>query len=163
MRVLTLAALVGFAVAMPASAQTDAELMAPIRKFIDSFNKGDTATAAATYAPGADLTITDELPPYVWRGPKAFQSWAADLEADAKKNGITDPMVTVSAPTRIERNGDQAYVVVPAVYSFTQRGAAMRERAQLTVVLRKGATGWLMHGWTWTGPKPQAAAPPTKK
>jgi ketosteroid isomerase-like protein len=163
MRVLTLVAFVGFALAAPASAQTDAELMAPIQKFVDSFNKGDTATAAATYAAGADLTITDEVPPYVWRGPKAFQSWGADLEADAKKNGITEPMVTVSAPTRIERNGDQAYVVVPAVYSFKQRGTSMRETAQLTVVLKKSANGWLMQGWTWTGPKPQAAAAPTKK
>jgi ketosteroid isomerase-like protein len=163
MRVLTLVAFVAFALAASASAQTDAELMAPIQKFVDSFNKGDTATAATTYAAGADLTITDEVPPYVWRGPKAFQSWGADLEADAKKNGITEPMVTVSAPTRIERNGDQAYVVVPAVYSFKQRGTSMREAAQLTVVLKKGANGWLMQGWTWTGPKPQAAAAPTKK
>jgi ketosteroid isomerase-like protein len=163
MRVLTLTALVAFALAVPASAQTDAELMAPIQKFIDSFNKGDIPGAAATHATGADLTITDEVPPYVWRGPKAFMGWAGDLDADAKKNGITEPMVTVSKPTRIERSGDLAYVVVPAVYTFKMKGAAMREAAQMTVVLRKGASGWLIQGWTWTGPKPQAAAAPSKK
>jgi hypothetical protein len=32
----------------------------------------------------------------------------------------------------------------------------MREAAQMTVVLKKGAGGWLIHGWTWTGPKPSA-------
>jgi hypothetical protein len=101
MRVLTLTALVAFALAVPASAQTDAELMAPIQKFIDNFNKGDVATAATTHAAGADLTIIDELPPYVWRGPKAFMAWAGDLDADAKKNGISEPMVTVSKPTRM--------------------------------------------------------------
>lgn len=137
--------------------------MAPIQKFIDSFNKGDMAAAAATHAAGADLTITDEVPPYVWRGPKAFSAWSADLDSDAKKNGITDPMVTVRAATRIERSGDQAYVVVPAVYTFKLKGASMREAAQITVVLRRGATGWLIHGWTWTGPKPQAAGAPAKK
>jgi len=163
MKVLTLVALVGLALAVPASAQTDAELMAPIQKFIDSFNKGDMAAAAATHAAGADLTITDEVPPYVWRGPKAFQMWSTDLDSDAKKNGITDPMVTVRGATRVERSGDQAYVVVPAVYTFKLKGASMREAAQITVVLRRGATGWLIHGWTWTGPKPQAASAPAKK
>src|SRR5262245_57746732 len=113
MRALTVAALVALALtlAAPARAQTDAELMAPIHKFIDSFNKGDAATAAATHAAVADLTITDEVPPYVWHGATAFQTWAGDLESDAKKNGITDPLVTLSAPIRIERSADQAYVV----------------------------------------------------
>jgi SnoaL-like domain len=163
MRILSVAALVWVALAAPAGAQTDADLLAPIQKFIDSFNKGDTAAAAATHAAGADLTITDEVPPYLWRGAKAFQAWSADLDSDAKKNGITEPMVTLSALTRTERNGDQAYVIVPAVYTFKQRGAAMREAAQMTFVLRRGATGWLIHAWTWTGPKPQPAAAPAKK
>jgi ketosteroid isomerase-like protein len=158
MRILAIAAVGWFALGAPASAQTgDADLMAPIQKFIDSFNKGDMATASATHAAGADLVIIDEVPPHLWRGAKAFQSWSADLESDAKKNGITEPMVTLSAPTRTERSGDQAYVVVPAVYTFKQGGAAMREAAQMTVVLKKAASGWLIHGWTWTGPKPQAA------
>ena len=155
MRVLTVVALAWFALAVPASAQTDAELMAPIQKFIDSFNKGDAAGAAATHA--GDVVITDEVPPYLWRGPKAFQTWSADLDSDAKKKAMTEPMVTLSAPSRIERSVDQAYVIVPAVYTFKQKGAAMREEAQMTFVLRKGAGGWLIHGWTWTGPKPQPA------
>jgi len=164
MRILSVATLVWFALAAPATGQTaDAELMAPIQKFMDSFNKGDAAAAAATHAAGADLAIIDEVPPYLWRGAKAFQSWSADLEGDAKKNGITDSMVTLSPPTRTERSADQAYVIVPAVYSFKQRGAAMREAAQMTFVLRRGASGWLIHAWTWTGPKPQPAAAPAKK
>jgi hypothetical protein len=163
MRILTVAAVVWFALGAPASAQTDAELMAPIQKFISSFNKGDTAGAGATHAAGADLTIIDEVSPYIWRGPQAFQTWGADLESDAKKNGITEPMVTLSAATRIEKNGDQAYVVVPAVYTFKQRGTAMREAAQMTFVLKKGASGWLIHAWTWTGPKARPTAGATKK
>ena len=31
----------------------------------------------------------------------------------------------------------------------------MREAAQMTFALKKGASGWLIHGWTWTGPKAQ--------
>ena len=166
MRFMTFAALAWLALGAPASAQTkDADLMAPIQKFIDSFNNGDTVAAAATHATGPDLTITDEIPPYGWRGAKAFQAWSTDLDSDAKKNGITDPAVTLSPPTRIERNGDRAYVVVPAVYTFKQKGTAMREAAQMTFVLKRsaGATSWLIDGWTWTGPKAQAAAVPAKK
>ena len=166
MRILTVAALLSSVIAASAYAQTaDAELMAPIQKFVDSFNKGDAAGAAATHAAGPDLVIIDEVSPYMWRGAKAFQAWGADLESDSKKNGITEPMVTISAATRTERSGDQAYVVVPAVFTFKQRGTAMREAAQMTFVLKKaaGASGWLIHGWAWTGPKPQAATAPAKK
>jgi hypothetical protein len=142
-----------------ASAQApEAQLMAPIQKFIDTFNKGDMAGAATTHAATADLAIIDEVPPHQWTGAQALQTWAADLESDAKKRGITDPFVTISAPTRVETSGDQAYVVVPAVYTFKERGVAMREAAQMAVVLKKAAAGWLIHGWTWTGPKPQKVA-----
>jgi ketosteroid isomerase-like protein len=156
MRLLRLGVVVWIFLCAAASAQTpDAQLMAPIQKFIDSFNKGDAVGAAATHGAGADLTIIDEVSPYLWRGPKAFQAWAADLDSDAKKHGITDQMVTISTATRTEANGDQAYVVVPSVYTFKEGGVAMREVARMTFVLKKDAGGWLIHGWTWTGPKPQ--------
>jgi hypothetical protein len=65
--------------------------------------------------------------------------------------------------TRVETDGTAAYVVVPAVYTFKQGGAAMRETAQMTFTLKKGAAGWLIHGWTWTGGKPQKAPAPAGK
>jgi hypothetical protein len=75
MRILAVAAMVWCCLAAPAIAQTaDTEVIAPIQKFIDSFNKGDVAAAAATHAAGSDLVIIDEVPPYVWRGAKAFQT-----------------------------------------------------------------------------------------
>jgi ketosteroid isomerase-like protein len=140
------------------AATPDAEIMAPIQKFMDTFNKGDAAGAAATHLANAELSITDEVPPYVWRGPQAFSAWAAALESHDKKAGISDERVTIAAPTRIETSGDGAYVVVPAVYSFKQGAAAMSETAQMTFVVKKGASGWLIQAWTWTGPKPVSAA-----
>jgi hypothetical protein len=160
MRMLTLGALaVSLLAISPAGAQAqDAQMMAPIKKFIDSFNKGDMAGAKSTHAASADLVIIDEVAPYVWNGAKAFDAWSGDLDADAKKRGITEPAVTISAPTRTESSGDQAYVIVPAVYSFKEKGVAMRESSQMTFVLKRGTSGWLIHAWTWTGPKPQKAA-----
>lgn len=140
-------------------AQTaDTQMIAPIQKFVDTFNKGDMAGAAATHAADADLVIIDEVAPYVWRGAGAFQAWVAALGDDSQKQGITDQVVKISAPSRVESAGDQAYVIVPAVYTFKQRGVAMREAAQMTFTLKKGPAGWLIHAWTWTGPKASAAA-----
>ena len=86
MRYVTLGAVVWCLMGAPASAQTqDAQLMAPIQKFIDSFNKGDMAGAAATHAASADLAITDEVPPFLWTGAQALKAWSTDLDADAKK------------------------------------------------------------------------------
>jgi ketosteroid isomerase-like protein len=156
MRYFMLAIAACLLAAAPAAAQsTNDDVAAPIKKFIDSFNKGDAAAAAATHLLDDGTWIVDEVPPYSWRGAKAFESWAADLAAASKAQGITDEMVTIKAPTRVEMHGDHAYVIVPAVYLFKQKGVAMSEPSQMTVVLQKGAGGWLIHGWTWTGPKPQ--------
>jgi ketosteroid isomerase-like protein len=168
MRHLALAAVVCICLGMGASAQaqaqaTDPQVVAPINKFMDAFNKGDMAAAAATHAADADLAIADEVPPFQWRGAQAFKSWADDLTADAKKNGLTDQHVSVGKPTRVEIDGTSAYVVVPSVYSFKKGGVAMQEKAQMTFILKKGASGWLIHGWTWTGPRAQKAAAPAGK
>ncbi len=121
MRYVTLGVVVWCLIGVPVSGQAqDVQVVAPIKKFIDSFNKGDMAGAAATHAADADLAIMDEVPPYLWRGAQAFKGWSADLEADAKKRGMTEPVVTIKAPTRIESSADQAYVVVPAVFTFKE-------------------------------------------
>jgi hypothetical protein len=153
---------VGITAAVQAQA-IDAQLLAPLAKFIDTFNKGDMAGAAATHASDADLAIADEVAPFHWRGAQAFKSWADDLTADAKKNGLTDQHVSIGKPTRVEVEGTSAYVVVPSVYSFKKGDVAMQEKAQMTFVLKKGASGWLIHGWTWTGPRAQKAAAPAAK
>jgi ketosteroid isomerase-like protein len=158
MRRLALVALVCSLAGSVHAQSADPQITATINKFIDSFNKGDAAAAAATHASDADLSLVDEVPPFAWHGPTAFQSWAGDLEADAKKNGITDQKVTIKAPTRVETAGDSAYVVVPSVFEFKLKGVAMRETAQMTFVMKKGANGWLIHGWTWTGPKARKVA-----
>jgi Domain of unknown function (DUF4440) len=166
MRHVTLGALVGVCLAMGSATQAqtaNAQMMAPINKFMEAFNKGDMTGAAATHAAEADLGIIDEVAPFLWRGPQAFQAWAADLGRDEKKRGLTDQKVSLGAPTRTETDGSAAYVVVPSVYSFKEGGVAMRETAQMTFTLKKSAGGWLIHGWTWTGPRARPAPGPAKK
>ncbi|MDB5677466.1 nuclear transport factor 2 family protein [Sphingomonas bacterium] len=142
----------GLLLAVPAQAQNGA-VEAPIKTFIDSFNKGDVAGAMATHV-STGATIVDEIAPYMWSGPKSFGDWGASYDKDAKANGITDPAVSVGAPTRELVDGDAAYVIVPSVYTFKQKGVPMREKAQMTFALTKTAAGWKIAAWTWTGPNP---------
>jgi hypothetical protein len=159
MRYLVAGALACLSMTTPAFAQaTDPAVVAPITTFMTAFNKGDVAGAAATHAAVADLVIVDEVAPYAWHGPKAFQTWAADLGASDAKAGITEQKVVIGAPTRVEVAGTRAYVIVPATYTYTQKGVAMRAASQMTFTLQKDAGGWLIHGWTWTGPKASKAA-----
>jgi hypothetical protein len=60
-----------------------AAVIAPVRQFVDAFNKGDTKTAAAVCAD--QTSIIDEFPPHEWHGPGGCVKWMADYDADAKK------------------------------------------------------------------------------
>jgi len=155
---LGLVSALALAGAAKAAAPTDAELTAPIHQFFDAFGKGDMAGATAAYAP-VDLTIVDELPPYIWRGPDALKAWAADLGKDDANRGLTEPAVTLGEVFRTEVTGDKAYVIIPAIFAYKEHGAPMHDPARMTFTLTHGDGGWKITSWTWTGPKPVEGPP----
>jgi ketosteroid isomerase-like protein len=136
--------------ASSAMAAGDAALEAPIHTFIDDFNKGDAAGAAAAFLPS--VSIIDEVPPHIWTGSKAFATWAADLTKNDMAKGISKEAVELGAVKREVVSGKTAYVIIAATYSFEQNGKAMHEVSQMTYAMRKTADGWKIAGWTWTGP-----------
>jgi hypothetical protein len=144
------------AAATAQAAEPNSAVMAPIHQFMDSFNKGDLAAAKAAHA--ADTSIQDEVPPYVWRGPGAFDAWAADLDKSSKAADMTHESVALGKPLRIEINGDAAYVVVPTVFSFREHGKRMTEPARMTLSLHREATGWKISAWAWAGTTPRPVA-----
>jgi len=149
--------------ALAASARAPASgPVAAVHQFIDNFNKGDVKAAEAAHAP--DAVIIDEFPPHVWRGPRAFQAWAADLDKTSKAAGDTEQRVTLGQPVRSEITGDTAYVVVPATYSYKAKGKPTVERARMAVALRKDGAAWKITGWGWAGapPRPAPAAATAK-
>jgi ketosteroid isomerase-like protein len=136
-------------VMLPTGATEKADVMAAVRQFVDSFNKGDVKAAAAVCAD--ETSIIDEFPPHEWHGPGACTKWMNDYDADAKKNGITDGLVTLSAPRHVDVAADHAYVVVPATYAFKEKGRPVQETGSLlTIALQKGAGGWRITGWAWS-------------
>ena len=118
----------------PGSAET--AVLTPVRQFVDGFNKGDTKMLLAACAD--QTSILDEFPPHEWHGPGACAKWGSDFEADAKKNGITDGVVTLGKPSHVDITADRAYVVVPANYSYKQKGKAVSETGSIiTLALQK--------------------------
>ena len=135
--------------AAPNAASQQADVMVPVRQFVDGFNKGDTKSALAACAD--QTSIIDEFPPHEWHGAGACGTWANDYDANAKKDGITDGIVTLGKPRHVDVTGDRAYVVVPASYRFKQKGKPVAEiGSMLTIALQKGPAGWRMTAWTWT-------------
>jgi ketosteroid isomerase-like protein len=141
--VVMLMAAAGFA-----AASDQADVMKPVNQFVEGFNKGDVKSALATCAD--QVFIIDEFAPYQWSGLGACSAWANDYDADAKKNGVTDGVVTLGEPKHVDVSGDRAYVVVPADYRWKQNGKPMKETGStLTLTLRKGADGWRITSWAW--------------
>jgi ketosteroid isomerase-like protein len=131
------------------------DAVATVRQFIDAFDRGDVAAAAATHE--ADAAIIDEVGAHQWHGPGAFQAWAGDLMKDAAANGQTDMAVVLGKPLRAQVDGDTAYVVMEAAFNYKQRGVATTEPAQMVFALKKEAAGWKIAGWAWSGGTPRPA------
>jgi len=132
----------------PALAADRDDVMGPVKQFVDGFNKGDVKSALAACA--EQTSIIDDFPPHEWHGPNACESWANDFGAVAKKEGITDSVVTLGKPRHVDVAGDRAYVVVPATYVYKLKGKAVKETGStMTLALQKGAKGWQITGWAW--------------
>jgi hypothetical protein len=127
-----------------------------IKQFIDGFNSGDTKSAFAAYATG-DITIIDEFAPHLWTGPQAAQNWAADYDKHAAATGVTDGNVKYSSVIVSNIEGDVAYVIVPTVYNYKEKGKAMTEKGNMAFVMVNQSGSWKIRAWTWTGTKPLAA------
>ena len=152
----TLLALIASILLVPAAlAATPADVTTPIKQFIDGFNTGNVKTAYAAYAPGT-IAIIDEFAPHRWVGPDAAHEWAADYDKHAAATGVTDGIVKYDAPTRSVVDGDTAYVIIPALYTYKEKGKPMAEEGQMTFVLHAESGGWKIRGWTWTGVVPHA-------
>lgn len=148
MQFLRLAGLVVvFAALVVPAAPAAAKLTDPVSavaQFVDGFNKGDTAAGLAACA--GSTGIIDEFPPHAWMSCSA---WADAYDANAKKNGITDGFVKLGKPLHDDVDGNVAYTVFPATYSWKLKGKPMSEESLFTVVLNKGAGGWHIVAWSW--------------
>ena len=146
--ILALAIVLAPLFALPAAASDETDIMATVNQYNTAFNNNDANGAAAMCAPQA--IIIDDFPPHVWQGATTCSDWWNAIEADDKKNSITDGVVTTEKPWRVVVTGDRAYVVLPAKYTYKENGKPVVESGAVwTFALQKLAAGWRITGWAW--------------
>jgi hypothetical protein len=124
------------------------EALATVHQFVNGFNKGDGASALAACAD--QTSIIDEFPPYEWHGTGACARWAQEYESNAKREAITDGLVTLGNPFHVAIVADRGYVVVPANYTFKLKGRTTKEVGSIFAFsLQKLPAGWRITGWSY--------------
>jgi hypothetical protein len=128
----------------------DAAVEAPIQRMMDGFNRGDIAAVKAAHV--AAPTIIDNVAPFAWSGPGAFDRWLTDLGKAEVAAGKTDGHVTFAPVVDEAVSGDRAWVVTRSIYAYKQKGRAMREDGYTSFVLVKDGADWKVESWSWASP-----------
>jgi ketosteroid isomerase-like protein len=124
------------------------DIVAVVHQFADNLDPKTIDKALA--ACDSPTSIIDEFPPHAWSGPTACADWAKGFGEYNDKNGITDADAKIGAPWSVDVDGDRAYMVAPATYTYKQRGKAMKEpHAVFTAAFRKTDAGWRITAWSW--------------
>jgi ketosteroid isomerase-like protein len=143
--------------AAPANAGPSAEtekVASSIANFVDEVNKGDSAEALTHLA--RDVSITEDLAPFRWRGPRAGSDWLAAMQKNGERMGISDVQMKLGAPTQVLAQGDRAYEAIPGVVTLKGKGQTLHETGVLTFALQKVRGNWQIVVLAWGG---AAAAP----
>jgi hypothetical protein len=149
MQKLLIALMAALLMSGTASASERTDVMSVVHEFIDGLNRNDEKAALAACAP--ETSIIDDFAPHVWNGPQACNRWASDFDADSSAQGVTDGIVTLLAPHRVDITADRAYVVVRANYAYKLKGKPIHENGStFTVALQKGKEGWRITAWAWS-------------
>jgi ketosteroid isomerase-like protein len=143
-------ALLGLMAGTATAAERD-DVMKTVRQWVEGLNRGDTQAAIAACAP--QTSIVDEFPPHEWHGDGACAKWVAELKVFNQSIGLTEGIVTLGKPRRVDITGDRAYVVAPTDFAYKEHGKPGKEAGALfTVSLRNSPAGWRITGWAWSRP-----------
>jgi ketosteroid isomerase-like protein len=125
------------------------EVVAAITDFVKAVNRGDQDRALALLT--KDVSIVEDLAPYRWRGPTAGAEWLLAMHENAQANAITGIFMQLGRATRVEVEGEHAYVIVEG--HLTYNGVKLlHSHGTLTFALIKELRGWLISAFAWTGP-----------
>ena len=141
-------AVVSLFIASSIMASDKSDILGLITKWNDLSNKGDELGMAATCA--KDAVVVDDLPPYIWRGVEACADWQKSADAFVKNEGMTEIVGGLGKPSHVLIVADQAYVVIPATFAYTQGGKKLIESATATFTLQKTDGRWLITSWVWS-------------
>ena len=136
--------LAGAPIGVTAAPADDAK--AAVQRFVDGMNAGDPRVLSIC---ATSATVVDDMPPYVWSGPGACGKWVNDLIANMKDTGTTAIHANFDAATMVDVHDKTAYIVYPARFTMTVKGAQQTKTGVMTFVLDQGADGWKFTHITW--------------
>ena len=123
-------------------------VMAPVRDFVERFNKGDATTSRT----GCRFvtSIIDDFPPHEWHGAGACARWMQSYRVYTKANGLADMIIALGSPSHVNVTAGRAYVVIPASYTIEVHGTLVNKRNSIvTFALERSANEWHIIGWSW--------------
>jgi len=122
--------------------------MSAIEAFRDAMIAGDAKGIADVHIEG-NVAIIDNVAPFIWNGPNAVADWMLSMTLYLEERNIRDGSIVYHSPIATSADGDQAYVLVPAVWSYTSLGIPVHRAASITFALRRTRAGWKIAGWCW--------------
>jgi ketosteroid isomerase-like protein len=151
--IASLGALVSVPVQAASPAETES-VATSVSSFVDAVNRGDSAKALAYLT--SDVSITEDLAPFRWHGPRAGSDWLTAMQKNGERMGISDIQMKLGVPTQVLAQGDRAYEAVPGVVTLKGKGQTLHEAGTLTFALEKVRGDWRIVMLAWGG---AAAAP----
>ena len=132
---------------------SSADIESAVSAFVEEVNLGkfDAALARFTH----DATIVEDIAPYRWRGPDAGAQWLAAMAANAERLAVTEVVMNLGAPQRIEVEGTAGYAIFAGTVLLKKVDQTLREAGLLTFALERRSDHWLIAALTWTGERPK--------
>jgi hypothetical protein len=128
-----------------AHAAAEPPALAPFYQFADAMNVGDSAKAAALFAPSSP--IIDEFSPFKW---SSFSDWNHAFGTFFKAGGGSDFHMAVAAPSFKAVDAEHGYAVAPITLTYKIKGKPTSEKGMFTFSTAKTAGGWRITGLTWS-------------
>ena len=136
-----------YAAESPAPAPS-AAMLAPIDGIVSFMTRLPPGVHPDVFV-GQGLTIVENFPPYLFRGPTAASAWEQGFRRHATDDDYTQLAVQFGPARDFSVTGDRAYFCLPTTWTGLTHGKPFEEHGAWAFVVQRGAKGWriLAYGW----------------
>ena len=126
----------------------DAAMMAPVEALV-AFMTRLPADQHPTMFVARELTIVENFPPYLFRGPAAARLWEQGFRRHATEDDYTGLAVSFGPARDFSVTGDRAYFCLPTTWTGRSHGQPFEEHGAWAFIVQRGPQGWriLAYGW----------------
>ena len=129
-----------------------AELLQPVDRFVEAFNRWDLAYPEDVFTP--DCVVVDIFPPFLWQGRGAPQAWwralAGDNAAEHARRAALHEHLTHGAVAALQQTDLSAKFDLPATLTYQRGGVSRTITGRWIFTETPTARGWRITSHTWT-------------